>query len=62
MELDEPVGKGDGTAKGNKIFDCLPKYGGFFRGKNITVGNFPVKDLMDESDEDEPPLPDDDEM
>merc|ERR1711977_173715 len=47
IALDEPVGKGDGSAKGVKYFDCLgPKYGTFARPDNVTVGDFP--DLFDE--------------
>ena len=50
--FDEPVGRSDGYAKGIKIFDCTPKYGGFIRGKNVSVGDYRVRDLMDD-DEDE---------
>ena len=42
----------DGTVKGERIFDCEPMYGGFIRGRNVTVGDFPAEDL-DLSDEDE---------
>lgn len=50
VQLDEPVGKGDGSAKGSKIFECEQNFGGFFRGKNVKVGDFPERDLLDESD------------
>merc|ERR1711934_989860 len=47
IALDEPVGKGDGSAKGVKYFDCLgAKYGTFARPDKVTVGDFP--DLFDE--------------
>ena len=36
--------------KGNKIFDCAPKYGGFIRGANLKVGEYPERDLMDEDE------------
>ena len=52
--FDEPVGKTDGTAKGGKrYFEAPgPAYGGFVRGKNIEVGDFPERDIMDELDSD----------
>ena len=57
VQFDEPVGKTDGTVSGGKrYFETLPKYGGFVRGKNIQVGDFPERDLLeddDDSDEDE---------
>jgi tubulin-folding cofactor B len=54
VTFDEPVGKTDGTAKGGKrYFEVLPKHGGFARGKNVQVGDFPERDIFDDSDEDE---------
>jgi tubulin-folding cofactor B len=52
--FDEPVGKTDGTTKtGNRYFDAPgSKYGGFIRGKNLEVGDFPEKDIMDELESD----------
>jgi hypothetical protein len=48
------VGKTDGTAKGGKrCFEALPKQGGFTRGTNVQVGDFPERDMFDDSDEDE---------
>ena len=47
MRFDEPVGKSDGSVKGTRIFDCQPSFGAFARGKNVTVGDFPERDLMD---------------
>ncbi len=53
VRFDEPVGRSDGYFKGVKIFQCEPRYGGFIRGKNVSVGDqYKVRDLMDE-DEDE---------
>jgi tubulin-folding cofactor B len=48
--FDEPVGKTDGTTKtGVRYFDAPgPRYGGFVRGKNLDVGDFPERDIMDE--------------
>lgn len=54
--FDEPVGKADGTVKGSKqYFECQPGYGGFLRGKNVKVGDFPERDILgdDYSSEDE---------
>ena len=55
VTFDEPVGKTDGTTEGGKrYFEAMQKYGGFVRGKNVIVGDFPVRDIFDEdSDEDE---------
>jgi len=50
--FDEPVGKTNGTTKeGKKYFDAPgEKYGGFVRAKNVTVGDFPELDILDELD------------
>ncbi len=53
VKFDEPVGKSDGCVKGQRIFECEANYGAFVRGKNIKVGDYPVRDLMDEEDEEE---------
>uniref|UniRef100_A0A7S2W9K5 CAP-Gly domain-containing protein n=1 Tax=Rhizochromulina marina TaxID=1034831 RepID=A0A7S2W9K5_9STRA len=52
VTFDEPVGKSDGTVKGQTVFECPPGFGGFIRGRNLTVGDFPEEDL-DLEDEDE---------
>ncbi len=46
------MGRSNGTYNGIKLFECEPNYGGFIRGPNIKCGDFPVRDLMDESDDD----------
>lgn len=52
--FDEPVGKSDGSVAGKKYFEAAPRFGGFCRGKNVQVGDFPERDLFDEdSSEDE---------
>jgi tubulin-folding cofactor B len=55
VTFDEPVGKTDGTAKGGKqYFEAPDRHGGFVRGKNMQVGDFPERDIFeDDSDEDE---------
>lgn len=52
--FDEPVGNNDGSIDGVKYFDCAgSRYGGFIRGKNVEVGDFPERDLFDSDEEDE---------
>jgi tubulin-folding cofactor B len=54
VTFDEPVGKTDGTAKeGKRYFEAMPKHGGFVRGKNIQVGDFPERDLFEDSDDED---------
>ena len=57
--FDEPVGKSDGTVGGTHYFDAMPKFGGFCRGKNVQVGDFPERDIFDELEDDSD---DDDEL
>ncbi|KAH7825719.1 putative CAP-GLY domain-containing protein [Monocercomonoides exilis] len=45
IELDEPIGKNDGSFEGKKIFECAEKHGIFVRNKDIEVGDFPELDL-----------------
>eukprot|EP00934_Nitzschia_sp_Nitz4_P005588 Nitzschia sp. Nitz4//scaffold30_size153850//80007//81014//NITZ4_002781-RA/size153850-processed-gene-0.44-mRNA-1//-1//CDS//3329547273//5578//frame0 len=54
ITFDEPVGKTDGTAPGGqRYFEALPRHGGFVRGKNVQVGDYPERDLFEDSEEDE---------
>jgi len=55
IKFDEPVGKGDGTAKGERFFECEERFGGWCRGWKVEVGDFPEADfdLEDSDDEDE---------
>lgn len=53
VRFDEPVGLTDGTVKGVPYFECGPGYGSFVRGQNVTVGDFPERDLMDDSEEED---------
>ena len=56
VRFDEPVGKTDGTAGTKRYFEAMPGFGGFVRGKNIKVGDYPERDILDEledSDDDE---------
>lgn len=51
--FDEPVGKTDGTTKTGKRYFDTPgaNFGGFVRGTNVEVGDFPERDIMDELDD-----------
>ncbi len=53
VRYDEPVGKSDGRIKGKRFFDAPSNRGGFIRGKNIIVGNYPERGLDDVESEDE---------
>jgi tubulin-specific chaperone B len=53
VTFDEPVGKSNGTVAGKQYFDTLPNYGGFVRGKNVQVGDFPERDILNDDDDDE---------
>ena len=52
VRFDEPVGRGDGTVRGRRFFECGKGFGGFVRGRNVAVGDFPERPF-DEEDEDE---------
>ena len=40
------------TKSGKRYFTAPgDKYGGFVRGKNVEIGDFPEKDIMDELDD-----------
>lgn len=50
VQYDEPVGKNDGTVKGNRFFSCPPNFGGFLRPDKVMVGDYPE---LEEWDDDE---------
>ena len=56
VQFDEPVavgiGNADGCIKGRRYFEAVPGYAGFVRGKNLQVGDFPERDIMDDLDDD----------
>ncbi|CAM9301680.1 unnamed protein product, partial [Hapterophycus canaliculatus] len=53
VRFDEPVGRGDGSVRGKRLFECGKGFGGFVRGKNVATGDFPERPFDDGDDDDE---------
>jgi tubulin-folding cofactor B len=51
VQLDEPVGKNDGSVKGKRIFECLEMHGTFARPDKVETGDFPELDVLGSDDE-----------
>ena len=56
IELDEPYGDNNGTVKNKQYFKCQDKYGKFVRPDQIKVGDYPVIDELELSDDDDEEL------
>jgi tubulin-folding cofactor B len=53
IELDEPVGRHSGEAKGRQVFECAPRCGLFLRPTQAKFGEYPPVDDLDLDSEDE---------
>lgn len=53
IELDEPVGKNDGSLDGKRYFTCGPRRGVFVRPERVEVGEWGVLGLEGEGEEGE---------
>jgi tubulin-folding cofactor B len=53
VQFDEPLGHNNGCFKGVKFFECPDGYGAFVRGNNLTIGDFPERDLLADDDEED---------
>ncbi|GAQ82952.1 Alpha-tubulin folding cofactor B [Klebsormidium nitens] len=51
VKYDEPVGKNDGSVKGERFFTCAPGYGGMLRPDKVKVGDYPEKDPFEDEDD-----------
>lgn len=45
VELDEPIGKNDGSVDGHRYFTCPPSRGMFVQPSRIEIGDFPATDF-----------------
>ena len=44
IELDEPLGRNNGSFEGKQLFQCAEKHGLFIRPKEVEIGDFPSLD------------------
>lgn len=53
VELDEPMGRNDGSVKGVRLFHCAQSYGVVVKPHLVSVGDFPPRTLDEEDDSDD---------
>jgi tubulin-folding cofactor B len=53
VQFDEPLGMNDGSVNGVRYFECPDRHGGFVRGGNIAVGDYPEVDPFASDSDDE---------
>lgn len=53
IELDEPLGKNNGTLQGVRYFEAKANHGSFAKPSNVEVGDFPEIDPFADDDEEE---------
>jgi len=41
IELDNPLGRNDGSVQGHQYFECLPQHGVFVHPANVDIGDYP---------------------
>lgn len=51
IEYDEPMGKNDGSVKGERYFECKPNYGVFVKSERVKIGDFPVEEINFDDEE-----------
>lgn len=53
VELDEPLGKNDGTIQGKRYFQAKANHGSLVKPCSVEVGDFPEIDIFADDDEEE---------
>ncbi|KZT69276.1 hypothetical protein DAEQUDRAFT_669744 [Daedalea quercina L-15889] len=51
IEYDDPMGKNDGSVKGERYFECKPNYGVFVKPERVKIGDFPVEEMNFDDEE-----------
>ncbi|EPT01114.1 hypothetical protein FOMPIDRAFT_70665 [Fomitopsis schrenkii] len=51
IEYDEPMGKNNGSVKGDQYFECKPNFGVFVKPERVKIGDFPVEEINFDDEE-----------